>query len=294
MKIFLVGYNPDKVGGGWSFIDNFKKGNWKIVDNPEDCDIYFITSVSMLDKVSQIPFGEKKVVLRIDNVLKDSNNGRIYGLDGGDKITRMESLKQVAQKADYIIYQSKWAEGYLKPFLGDLVGKQRVIINGSDDELFNPEGGKLPSDYRPVYLYVRSSNHDNKGWHIAWYEFQKIYRENKRAILWIAGRFSPENLEHNFDFFNGENWKYWGYVKDKEMMALLMRSSNYLLFPFFNDACSQTLIEAYLSGLSIKYLAGGLSGGSPEIRNTIQTGGREALSYKVMNRKYWEAFNELL
>lgn len=294
MKIYAVGFDKNNnIGGGWSFLDYFKRGDWQIVDDPKDCDIYFITSVSMLDKLSQIPIN-KKVVLRIDNVLKNSCNGRIYGF-AEDKITRMEALKEVALRADLIVYQSQWSKNYIKPFLGACKGKQAVIYNGSDDELFNPEGGKLPTDYNPVYLYIRSSNHDNKGWHVAWYEYQKIHRDKSKPkpVLWIVGRFSPENIPNNFDFFNGEEFKYWGFIRDREQMAMMMRTADYLLYPFYNDADSQTLTEAYLSGLSIKWLTGSESGGSPEIRKLINTKGRDALSYKRMNAEYLEVFNGL-
>ena len=291
MKVFVVGNDKEnKIGGGWSWLNNFRKGDWEIVEDPKDCDIYLVTAVSMLDKVSQIPF-EKKVVLRVDNALLDSRNGRIYGLEG-EKITRMEAMRQIAQKADAIVYQSNWAKSYLKPFLGACGGVERVIINGSDDELFNPDLGKLPKE-NTIYLYVRSSNHDNKGFYIAHYEFEMIHRKDPTAILWIAGRFSPENLKHNFDFFFEENYKYLGYIQDRETMALYMRSADYLLYSYFNDCSSQTLVEAYLSGLKIKWLVGSESGGSPEIRNLINKNGREALSYRRMNQEYKKLMEEL-
>ena len=64
-KIYTAGYVPDKVGGGFSFLRNFRKCFAdQIVETPEECDIYFITSVSMLSKLSEIP-KDKKVVLRV-------------------------------------------------------------------------------------------------------------------------------------------------------------------------------------------------------------------------------------
>jgi len=297
MKIFIVGNEqPDKFGGGPSFIKNLTRitedPNFEITMNPEECDIYFITSVSLLDKMSQIPKG-KKVVLRIDNVLKDSNNRRMYG-EWTDKITRMEAMRLINQKyADAVVYQSQWAYDYLKPFLGASKGFERVILNGSDDSLYNPTGGKIPSDYRPVYLYVRSSNHDNKGFHVAWWEYQKIQRREPNAVLWIVGRFSPENNEHNFDFFQGENYKYWGFVADPEQMALIYRSADCLLFPFFMDACSNTLIEAILSGLKIRVLIGGNTGGTPEIIEKFKQQGRDYFRLERMLNDYKLCFKEL-
>ena len=70
MKIYQAGFNPDKIGGGHSFGRNFRKcfPN-EIVDTPEECDIYFISGASMLNKLSEIPTN-KKIVLRVDNILK--------------------------------------------------------------------------------------------------------------------------------------------------------------------------------------------------------------------------------
>ena len=294
MKIYFLGNErSNKIGGGWSWLKNASLGPWDITMNPEDCDIYFITSVSMLDKVSQIPFGKKKVILRVDNILKDSTNRRLYGLEGKEKITRMEAMKQVAQRADAIVWQSTWAKNYLSPFIGKTKAIQRIIMNGVNQEIFKPDGAKMPNNGSPVYLYVRSSNHDNKGWHVAQYEFMRIFQKNPHAELWIAGRFSPENNEHLFDFFQGENYKYWGFVGDPEVMAMLYRGADYLLFPFWQDCCSNTILESLACNLKIELLTGGNTGGTPEILENYKKYGREWLSCKRMNSEYSKLFEEL-
>lgn len=291
MKIYILGNeNTGKLGGGWSWLANFVSGDWDITTNPEECDIYLITSISMLDKLSQIP-KNKKIVLRIDNVLKNSNNKLMYGLNGDQKITRMEALKQVAQIADLIIYQSCWAENYIKPFLGDCRAKQTVIYNGVDQTIFKEDGGRIPHDNK-LYLYSRSSNHDNKGWHIAWYEWQMIQRREPKSELWIMGRFSPENIPNNFDFFNNENWKYMGFITDKEQLALYYRSADYFLYSFFNDACSNTTLEMLSSGVEIINLSN--TGGMPEIMENYKKYGHEWLSLERMNSDYKKAFESIL
>lgn len=292
MKIFVIGnISKDRIGGGWSFLSSFLQGDWDITLDPEECDIYFITSVSMLDKVSQIPFGKRKVVLRVDNALLDSRNGRIYGLEGDEKITRMEAMKQIAQRANAIVYQSKWSKNYIKPFLENYIGIERIILNGIDQIIFTPDGSKIPSSIK-TYLYVRSSNHDNKQWHVAKYWFEMQSRHEDCQLL-IAGRFSSENLEHNFDFWNDENWKYLGFIQDKETMALYMRSVDTLLMPFWMDTCSNTVLEAISSGLKVKYLTGGLTGGNWEIVKAFKKYGREYFSLERMNTQYKELFEQL-
>jgi glycosyltransferase involved in cell wall biosynthesis len=276
MKIYLVGNEMnDRCGGGWTWLKNFGKGGWDITLNPDECDVYFVTSVSMLDKMSQIHF-EKKVVLRIDNVLKDSANRRLYGLDA-NKYPRMEIMKKITKRADAIVWQSNWAKNFLSPFIGKTDAIQKVIMNGVDEEIFNTTGPKIPNlQNNKVYLYVRSSNHDNKGWHIAWYEYQLIHQKNPKSELRIAGRFSPENIEHNL-----------GFISDAESMALNYRSADYLLFPFYNDAASNTLLEARSCGLEI--LLNNHTGGNDEIMNLTQ----EQMTATYMNKKYLELFKEL-
>lgn len=288
MKIYTQGYNPEKTGGGHSFLRNFReifKDN--LTDNPEDCDIYFITSVSMLNKLSEIP-KKKKIVTRIDNILKKSNNSDMYPFEG-DKVTRMEAMKILCQKSHRVIYQSKWAKQLLHDYLKPK--HHKIILNSADENIFFPDKN-LRAEGKKIYLYSRSSNHDNKGWHKVYYEFQDIYKKDHLTELWIIGRFSPENIPNNFDFFNGENIKYFGRITDPETMAFYMRSADIFLYPYSNDACSNTLIEAYLSGMSIRYLD--LSGGAREICKRYWNDGVEYFHLQRMKNEYMEVFNKLV
>lgn len=288
MKIYTAGYNPEKTGGGWSFLRNFRKCFAdQITDNPEECDIFFITSVSMLGKLSEIPL-KKKIVVRIDNILKKSCNGDMYPFEG-DKVTRMEAMQILCRKADYIIYQSKWAKHLLHKYLKPK--HSCVILNSADESIFYPQEELRPQG-KKIYFYSRSSNHDNKGWHKAYYEFQEIFRKDKLSELWITGRFSPENIPNNFDFFNGEIVNYLGQPTDPETMAYYMKCSDIFIYPYSYDACSNTLIEAYMCGCDIKFLD--FSGGAKEICNHFWKYGREYFYLDRMKQEYLKVFNKLL
>lgn len=259
MKIYTQGYNESKQGGGHSFLRNFRKCfKDNIVDDPKDCDIYFITSVSMLNKLSEIP-KDKKIVLRVDNILKKSCNSDMYPFKG-NKVSRMVAMRILAQKADLVIYQSEWAKNLLDGFLRP--SKSVVILNSADENIFNPDGGQIPVD-RDIYFYSRSSNHDNKAWYKAYYWYIEEFRKNPDSELWITGRFSPENIPNSFDFFQGETIKYLGYVTDPEAMAMYFRTCRKYIYTYEFDACSNTLVEAMLCGAIIEMLS--LSGGSGEI-----------------------------
>lgn len=278
MKLHILGQEQDKQGGGWSWISNMKQGFE--LTSPEECDVYVVSSVSMLSAISDIP--KKPLVLRVDNVLKKSTNrDMVYD---GRKVTRMEGLKIISDMADMVVYQSTWAMNYLDPYLK--AKNKCVILNSSNEKIFNPDGDIIKTD-RIVYLYSRSSNHDNKQWHKAWYTFQELHRDNDLE-LWITGKFSPENVPANFDFFNGERIRYWGFV-DKEQMALLFRSANTFMYSYYNDACSNTLIEALLSGCEPMMLEE--SGGAKEIMDKYNKYGKEYFYLNRMFDEYGKVFD---
>ena len=110
MKIYIAKFEPDRIGGGWSFASNFHDGMGDLITaNYDEADIYFITSPSMVqrDEVAKAKADGKKIVLRLDNAVRNSRN----------RNTGMTRMKDFAEWSDLIIYQSNWAKDYLMPFL---------------------------------------------------------------------------------------------------------------------------------------------------------------------------------
>lgn len=280
MKIYLPEKARDgSTGGGWTFTRNFIKavqGKAEVVSTLEECDIYFIpgSTLTTKEEVERAKALGKRIVLRIDNAVRDSRN----------RGAGMSRMKKYAGMADKIIFQSQWAREYLSDFLGK---SGPVILNGCDTDIFTEEGDKLPKE-NYVYLYSRYNRDETKCWHEVYYEFQKLYRENQSRELWIVGQFSPELLEYNFDFFNGEKVKYLGVIKDPMEMAKIYRTVDELMYSYYNDACSNTLIEARACGLKIHLTPSGYTGGSPEIIQRIASNSLEA-----MGNKYLKVFSEV-
>ena len=80
MKIFTP-VMKDSISGGFSWRMNFIKGvqgKAEIVDCIDDCDIFLISGVTMIDKSDFNRAKElgKKIVLRVDNVPRKSRNKR--------------------------------------------------------------------------------------------------------------------------------------------------------------------------------------------------------------------------
>lgn len=280
MKIYIANQSKQSLGGGWTFIDNFvNNAKIELVNNFRDCDIYFIPSSSMVSnhlEIEQAKANGKKIVLRVDNIPRNSRN----------RNTGTSRLFSYSQLADLVIYQSQWA----KEFISQFTKKDGpVIYNGVDPKLFNPDGDKIPKLGSPQYLYSRFNRDETKRWEEAWYYFQRIFFENPNAHLWIVGNFADELVQYNFDFFGGaENRiKYLGIIEDKKELAKIYRSSDVLLIPYFNDCCSNTLLEAMASNLKIETCLSGRTGGTEELLNL------KDISVERMVNEYLEEFKKL-
>lgn len=235
MKIFLANQSKQSLGGGWTFLRNFKKYgerlSLKFVDNMEDCDVFFISGATMVqrDQVIKAKEAGKKIVLRVDNIPRNSRNR-------GTGTTR---LYDFAQLADLVIYQSHWAKDFISPFLKK---DGPVILNGTDHEIFNPDGPAQPKEGEPQAIFVQYNRDESKQWYKAWYQYILLQRLHPQAHLWIVGNFSSENIEYKFDFFQDERFRYIGVLENPADLAEYYRSS-VLMYSYFNDACSNTLIE---------------------------------------------------
>lgn len=245
MKIYIPNISEQSIGGGWTFMRNFKKGmtrNAEFVDNVKDCDILMIVSASMVeaDTVEEAYKQKKGIVFRVDNVPKKSRNkrGRIY-----DKMRRFGEL------ADMIVFQSKWAMDYA----GYLTGTEHsmVIYNGVDTDIFNQNDRLVSPDAPMKYLFVQYNRDENKRFPEAAYHFHECFKLDDRVELTVLGNFSPEMIEADFDFFANEKVYYIPPVTDPYVMAHIYKQHDVLLFPAFADAAPNTVLEARACGLDV-------------------------------------------
>lgn len=242
MNIHILNYEPERRGGGWTAARYLAEGLGHVPY--EEADTVIITGPTMAshDQVSQAQRDGKKIVFRVDNAVRDSRNR-------GTGMTRMLAF---CQAADLVIYQSHWAKKFLYPYTKT---DGAVILNGVDTKQFYPSPSRQLGEN---YLYVRSSRDEGKQWIMAWYWFV-----NNPGHLRIVGKFSAENLEWNFDFYNNERYQFLGEQPD---LSSIYRDSKYFLYTYLNDACSNTLLEARASGCEIIDVYGMLkTGGAPEI-----------------------------
>lgn len=281
MRVHIANYQPNKLGGGWSFCNNLAKGLGDKLVPYEEADVFLIAGPTMAsyEDVERAKRDGKRIVLRVDNIVRNSRN----------RNTGMSRMKAFAEAADVVIYQSEYAREVLgEQFLG-VDGP--VILNGCDTSIFNDKGREEHLDAR--YIYSRVNRDETKNWEMARYVFQQESSARKgQAFLNIVGQYSPELAEYNFDFYNGERFKYWGTVADPQLMANIYRQSDYLIYTFWNDACSNTLIEALCCGCMIAdpfFMRD--TGGAPDILHAFDMhGGAEYFSLERMTKEYLSVF----
>lgn len=264
MLVHLAKYEPDRLGGGWTFMRNLSKG--LLTSSFEVADIYFISGATMVtrEEVETARNAGKKIVLRVDNAIRNSRN----------RNTGMSRLKDFSAWADLVIYQSSWARDYLMPFTGK---DGPVILNGCDLDLFTPEEKIADS-----IIYSRYNRDETKNWEVARY----FLSQTKDKQIYIVGNFSPELIEGNFDFYQNEQFEYFGVLNERNY-AKLLRKTEQFLYTYYNDACSNSLIEALCCACEIvgdRYYRE--TGGAKEIIESFESKGRDYFSLERMVGEY--------
>lgn len=286
MKIFLANYEPGRIGGGWSFARNFVKGMNGITTNYDEADIYFITSASMVSREDAMKAKEdnKKIVLRVDNILRNSRN----------RNTGMTRMQDMANLADLVVFQSAAVRNLLGYWLFDGGYKNnKVILNSTDEDIFyNDKVG----DWKQ-YLYSRYNRDETKNWEVARAYFSKQSEfdiKDDPITLNIVGKFSPELVEYNFDFYADEKYKYWGEISNPDTMADLYRKCGHLIYTYWQDACSNTLIEALMCNCTIDFTDDYYRQGSAnEIMTLFEVYGKDYFKLHRMCGEYSNAMKGL-
>jgi glycosyltransferase involved in cell wall biosynthesis len=253
IHIHIANQSKQTLGGGFIFIENLKKGatgKAKFVDHWKDAHAVLIPSCTMTTRqdIQDAKAAKKKILLRIDNMPKESRN----------RGTAFSRMKDYAQLADVIIFQSNWAKEYVGSWL-EMAHKidlknAKVIYNGVDTEFFYHRDD--PKKRGETYLYTTFNTDENKRFPEAAYDFYlrnlKAIKENThRPTLKLVGEFGKHLPEYKFDFFNGEKFSYTPPISDRKAMGEVYRSCRYIYFPAFADAAPNTVSEAVACGCEV-------------------------------------------
>lgn len=280
MKIYCPNIKQGGLGGGWTFLRNFQRGlkdRVHFVDTWEECDIFFITGVTITEpsEVHEAHRAGKRIVFRVDNVPRKSRNRRN---------TPHERMREFAQLADVVVYQSKWAKEYCSP----LCGEGTIIYNGVDEGFFKP---KIELQNPNRYLFAYHGKNEQKGFWTAHVLFQQIFRQNPKAEFWFIydfGRETEELVNAGFDFWNGEKFLHLPRMDSPEGMRELLNQCAYLIYPAIADASPNMVLEARACGLQIV-------GAAPkEMSGTQELVELDDISLERMCDEYYGVFDVLL
>lgn len=247
----------------------------------QDADVVLIPSASVITKelFREMKKANKKMVLRVDNFLRNSRNR-------GAGMTR---LLEFGTGVDEVVYQGVWAQW----FLGRHLGRQGVVIhNGTDLEIFSPDGSATHFDGQPVYLYGAAAKGEHKQWEFAQYTYQMVHRENPNACLVVFGLLPGGVASYDLDFFAGEKYNYLGPITDRAGVASVMRGSQYFLATYSLDAFSQTYMEALCCGVELYQPR--MTAGTPELIQLFKDKGREYFCSRRMVADYIKLFEEVV
>lgn len=276
-KIHIAKYEPGRLGGGWSFARQFSEALKNQHTDYAEADVYFIPSPSMVERseVEQAKRDGKYIALRVDNIIRNSRN----------RNTGMSRMRDMSEIADVVIYQSTFARDILKGWVKPR--SEAIILNGCNRNVFH-DNDRHESPYNR-YLYSRYNRDETKNWEMARFIYEQAASTDPDSVLTIIGQFSQELRDYNFDFYRGEKWQYLGVVANPASLGEIYRNTDYLIYTYFNDACSNTLIEALCCGCEIvdPYSMQD-TGGSGEIMYYFEQRGANYFSAERMAREYLE------
>lgn len=245
MRVYVPKLNKEGVGGGNTFIANYrKKTSHQLVDTIDGAEIMFVANPMWGEREDFAKANELKIsiVLKTDNIPEDWNN----------RGTAIPKLRDFINQAETIIYQSNWAKGKYDEFISS--NKLRcplfhyVIHNGVDTDVFTPSGSNLKIDGSPRILFIKSSRNENKRYPEVMEIFRRYWQTNKKAKLLLVGNFADDYHRYNFGFYNGENYQYLGAVSP-EAMPTVYRSADIFLFPAYADCAPNVVLEAMACGV---------------------------------------------
>lgn len=273
MKLYIPNISKQAVGGGWTFLRNLREAlklDAHFVGTVDECDIMFIFGVTVTDmsEVLKAKGLGKKIVLRVDNVPRKSRNRRC---------TPHERMKEIADLADVVVYQSEWCKKYAEILCGD----GPIIYNGVDKKIFYPSEKTKDKD---LYFFAYHGKSELKCFWQAHYHYQMIHRENSNAEFWFIydfGRDLDELSKANYDFWNGEKYRHMDMIDDPTSFANVLRQCKALVYPSVADAAPNIVLEARACGLDV--IGASDIGGTkellkPELDISLERMGREYLS----------------
>lgn len=231
-----------EFGGGVTFVKNIKQGmpDVDFVNEITMCDIMFVANPMMAERqdFEMAKDYKKPILLRLDNIPEDWNN----------RGTAISKLRDFTKWADKKVYQSEWSRQKYFEF-GATGGV--VIPNGVDTSVFKPDGNRMSDIDHPVITFVKSSRNENKRFPEALEMMRRWWAKERRGSFILQGIYDEDKRQYGFGFYNGEPYQFIPATSSLEVMAMIYRSSDLVLFPAFADCMPNVVLESMACGTPV-------------------------------------------
>ncbi len=209
--------------------------------------VAFVGANQILEKKEEYP--NLKIISRVD--------GLPFDFEGNIMEERLQEMLRVMNKADLIVWQSKFSKKVWEPYYTGET-KSIIIYNGVDLGVFKPEGEKFPLDTNKLnVLYVNFSTQKYKRFDIL-EDLIKRNIDNKNIHFTLVGYYTDTSIINDMERWGiYPNVTYLGPIdysdEGRKRLASLYRAANVLLFTSEHEGCSNTLLESTACGLPVIY-----------------------------------------
>lgn len=251
MRVLVPNISSMSIGGGWTFLKNLMKSatlihGLEIVESG-DYDVLLAFSPTTIsgEMIERAKRDGKPFILRMDGVPEDNRNS-------GHGSRRMI---EYARAADYIIYQTEFVRQTVGAILrmNGVDCASKIIMNGVDTDIFNPDGPKKNYGGAFKILNVAYRKDNNKRVEEVIQMWRHIWTQRQDGNLVMVGRYPTEWQDYNMGFFNGEKVTRVGVIDSDELKAEVIRSCDFMFFPSYADPAPNTVLESMACGVPVIY-----------------------------------------
>ena len=193
-----------------------------------------------------------------------NQNGAWFPASYGVELARKgnAAMAPLLHLADYVFYQSKFAQVASDYFLGKRLGPSEILYNAVDTKFFSPSDGSRNSK-----LTLLAAGSHNRSYRLptAIRTLALVAKQRPEVRMIIAGRIPPSNMAEARNLtahFGLEGQVEFVGPYTQRDAPEIFRRAHILLHTHYNDVCPGVVIEAMACGLPVVYSR---SGGTPEL-----------------------------